>query len=159
MSLTPTQRRVATAIAEFQHRNESLHRHPDTGKSTCSYCDLVGHYAVRTIVNHPGLLADLAKEINTISAETRQEAPSEPPTCARARHRLAPLRGSGAGCDCQSAVGPVSQSNAVKAKQARNEARTWPDWRTRSEDAAIEHDRRALDLLTTEGPQTDGATG
>lgn len=30
---------------------------------------------------------------------------------------------------------------AVKAKQARNEARTWPDWRGRSEDEAIEHDR------------------
>lgn len=32
---------------------------------------------------------------------------------------------------------------AVKAKQARNEARTWPDWRTMGEDEAIEHDRSA----------------
>lgn len=31
--------------------------------------------------------------------------------------------------------------NAIKEKQAKNEARTWPDWRTRSEDVAIEHDR------------------
>ncbi len=31
----------------------------------------------------------------------------------------------------------------IKAKQARNEARTWPDWRTASEDVAIEHDRAA----------------
>lgn len=30
---------------------------------------------------------------------------------------------------------------AIKGKQARNEARTWPDWRTQSEDRAIEHDR------------------
>lgn len=30
---------------------------------------------------------------------------------------------------------------AIKAKQARNEARTWPDWRELSEDVAIEHDR------------------
>lgn len=26
-------------------------------------------------------------------------------------------------------------------KQAKNEARTWPDWRTMSQDQAIEHDR------------------
>lgn len=30
---------------------------------------------------------------------------------------------------------------ALLAKQAKNMARTWPDWRTRSEDQAIEHDR------------------
>lgn len=30
---------------------------------------------------------------------------------------------------------------AVKAKQAINEARTWPDWRTQATDAAIEHVR------------------
>jgi hypothetical protein len=30
---------------------------------------------------------------------------------------------------------------AISAKQARNEARTWPDWRTMSPDHAIEHDR------------------
>ena len=30
---------------------------------------------------------------------------------------------------------------AVVAKQARNEARTWPDWRTADPDKAIEHDR------------------
>ena len=30
---------------------------------------------------------------------------------------------------------------AVHAKQARNENRTWPDWREASEDAAIEHIR------------------
>lgn len=29
----------------------------------------------------------------------------------------------------------------IKAKQSRNEARTWPDWRTMSADKAIEHDR------------------
>lgn len=29
----------------------------------------------------------------------------------------------------------------IEGKQARNEARTWPDWRTASPDKAIEHDR------------------
>lgn len=32
---------------------------------------------------------------------------------------------------------------ALLAKQKKNMARTWPDWRTMSEDAAIEHDRGA----------------
>jgi hypothetical protein len=30
---------------------------------------------------------------------------------------------------------------AIKEKQTRNEARTWPDWRTAGNDVAIEHDR------------------
>jgi hypothetical protein len=30
---------------------------------------------------------------------------------------------------------------AIKAKQARNEARVWPDWRTAPANKAIEHDR------------------
>ncbi|MCG7596309.1 dATP/dGTP pyrophosphohydrolase domain-containing protein [Mycobacterium sp. PSTR-4-N] len=30
---------------------------------------------------------------------------------------------------------------AVKAKQAKNEARVWPDWRDQDPDKAIEHDR------------------
>ena len=29
----------------------------------------------------------------------------------------------------------------IEGKQTRNEARTWPDWRTQSADKAIEHDR------------------
>lgn len=36
---------------------------------------------------------------------------------------------------------PLAIIEAIKAKQARNEARTWPDWRELSEDVAIEHDR------------------
>jgi hypothetical protein len=36
---------------------------------------------------------------------------------------------------------PQQIIDAIKAKQARNEARTWPDWRTMSADQAIEHDR------------------
>ena len=32
---------------------------------------------------------------------------------------------------------------AIKAKQEKNEARTWPDWRTMSQDQAIEHVRYA----------------
>ena len=38
---------------------------------------------------------------------------------------------------------PASIIGAIKDKQARNEARVWPDWRTLSEDMAIEHDRSA----------------
>ena len=34
---------------------------------------------------------------------------------------------------------PQQIIDAIKAKQARNEARTWPDWRTSSPDHAIEH--------------------
>ena len=29
----------------------------------------------------------------------------------------------------------------IEGKQSRNEARTWPDWRTQSQDRAIEHVR------------------
>jgi len=36
---------------------------------------------------------------------------------------------------------PQQIIDAIKAKQVRNEARTWPDWRTASEDQAIEHVR------------------
>lgn len=36
---------------------------------------------------------------------------------------------------------PVAIIEAYHAKQKRNKARTWPDWRTLSEDVAIEHDR------------------
>ena len=35
----------------------------------------------------------------------------------------------------------LGSSYAIVAKQARNEARTWPDWRTAPLDRAIEHDR------------------
>ncbi len=38
---------------------------------------------------------------------------------------------------------PQQIIDAVKAKQARNEARVWPDWRTQDQDRAIEHVREA----------------
>lgn len=34
---------------------------------------------------------------------------------------------------------PQQIIDTIKAKQARNESRTWPDWRTASPDHAIEH--------------------
>jgi hypothetical protein len=40
--------------------------------------------------------------------------------------------------------------DAVKAKQARNEAREWPDWRTMSPDQAIEHVRSGMDPVERE---------
>ncbi len=36
---------------------------------------------------------------------------------------------------------PQAIIDAVVAKQARNELRVWPDWRTADPDVAIEHDR------------------
>lgn len=36
---------------------------------------------------------------------------------------------------------PQAIIDAIKAKQARNEARTWPDWRGMDPNKAIEHDR------------------
>ncbi|MCB9377051.1 MAG: DUF550 domain-containing protein [Microthrixaceae bacterium] len=36
---------------------------------------------------------------------------------------------------------PTDIIGAIKAKQTRNEGRTWPDWREASEDVAIEHVR------------------
>lgn len=36
---------------------------------------------------------------------------------------------------------PQQIIDAIKAKQAKNEAREWPDWRTMSQDHAIEHVR------------------
>ena len=36
---------------------------------------------------------------------------------------------------------PQQILDAIRDKQARNEARTWPDWRTAPRDKAIEHVR------------------
>lgn len=38
---------------------------------------------------------------------------------------------------------PEQIVEALAAKQAKNESRVWPDWRTQSTDKAIEHDRSA----------------
>lgn len=43
---------------------------------------------------------------------------------------------------------PQQIIDAIKQKQARNESRAWPDWRTADRDKAIEHIR---DLSTNEG--------
>ncbi len=40
---------------------------------------------------------------------------------------------------------PQQIIDAIVAKQARNEQRTWPDWRTADPDKAIEHDRAICD--------------
>lgn len=36
---------------------------------------------------------------------------------------------------------PEAIAGGIAAKQTKNEARTWPDWRRAAEDAPIEHDR------------------
>ena len=41
----------------------------------------------------------------------------------------------------RSGATPHQIVEALAAKQAKNEARDWPDWRTQSPDKAIEHDR------------------
>ena len=38
-------------------------------------------------------------------------------------------------------IGPQVILDAIRDKQARNERRTWPDWRTADPDKPIEHDR------------------
>lgn len=43
----------------------------------------------------------------------------------------------------RSGATPEQIATAIAAKQARNESRTWPDWRTAPQDKAIEHDRSA----------------
>lgn len=47
---------------------------------------------------------------------------------------------------------PQEIIDAIRAKQARNEARTWPDWRTMSADQAIEHDRSQDCACDHDGP-------
>ncbi|WP_236225343.1 dATP/dGTP pyrophosphohydrolase domain-containing protein [Pseudomonas pseudonitroreducens] len=42
----------------------------------------------------------------------------------------------------RSGATPQQIIDALVAKQAKNEARTWPDWRTVPADKAIEHDRQ-----------------
>ncbi len=49
---------------------------------------------------------------------------------------------------------PEAIVEALVAKQAKNEARTWPDWRTADPDKAIEHDRTAEPISM----HMDGAT-
>lgn len=51
---------------------------------------------------------------------------------------------------------PQEIIDAVKGKQARNEARTWPDWRAMSEDHAIEHDRTS-EQVAGSAPSPQGA--
>lgn len=41
----------------------------------------------------------------------------------------------------RSGAEPQEIIDAIKVKQAKNEARVWPDWREMSQDQAIEHDR------------------
>lgn len=52
---------------------------------------------------------------------------------------------------------PQAIIDAIKAKQARNEARTWPDWRNVPRDVAIEHVRTALDRARMERAQAEDA--
>jgi ribA/ribD-fused uncharacterized protein len=47
---------------------------------------------------------------------------------------------------------------ALVAKQAKNEARTWPDWRTLPQDRAIEHDRSGEQAAPAAVPEGDGET-
>lgn len=48
---------------------------------------------------------------------------------------------------------------AMQAKQDRNFARTWPDWRTMGEDQAIEHDRSGEAASCDRSPKGEDAEG
>jgi hypothetical protein len=48
----------------------------------------------------------------------------------------------------RSGATPRQIIEALVAKQAKNEARRWPDWRTADPDKAIEHDRAADEPVT-----------
>jgi len=50
---------------------------------------------------------------------------------------------------------PQEIVDAVKAKQERNEGRTWPDWRTAPADRAIEHDRSGETGAVAAAPTED----
>lgn len=56
----------------------------------------------------------------------------------------------------RSGASPEDIVEALVAKQERNEARTWPDWRTVDPDKAIEHDRSGEVKARKEGPESDG---
>jgi hypothetical protein len=51
---------------------------------------------------------------------------------------------------------PAQITDAIQAKQAKNERRVWPDWRTADPDKAIEHVR--VEHTGSEGDQYIGMT-
>lgn len=57
VKLTDAQHNLAQRIARFQHATSCPHRHPNGGES-CGYCDLVGHYAVLTLLRHRAEVAE-----------------------------------------------------------------------------------------------------
>lgn len=57
---------------------------------------------------------------------------------------------------CRAGHEPQQIIDAIVAKQGRNEARTWPDWRTQPTDKAIEHVRPARGLPLGDWAVTGG---
>lgn len=76
-----------------------------------------------------GVLAHIRKELAEIEAD---------PTDVEEWIDVAGLALDGA---CRAGHAPTEVVDAWRAKIAKNRARSWPDWRTASEDEAIEHDR------------------
>ena len=92
-----------------------------------------GTFGPAEVRGHRGILDHIRKELAEIEAE-----PGDVTEWAD----LVLLAFDGA---WRSGHAPADTVAAIKAKQARNEARTWPDWRTADPNKAIEH-VRALDL-------------
>lgn len=59
----------------------------------------------------------------------------------------------------RSGASPAQIIDALVAKQAKNEGRTWPDWRTMDPDGAIEHDRSADTAMPSEAEQVATCLG
>lgn len=76
-----------------------------------------------------GVLDHIAKESNEVRAD---------PTDLKEWVDIVILALDGA---WRTGATPQEIIDAIKAKQARNEARTWPDWRTADPGKAIEHVR------------------
>ena len=92
-----------------------------------------GTFGPAEVRGHRGILDHIRKELAEIEAE-----PGDVTEWAD----LVLLAFDGA---WRSGHAPADTIAAIKVKQARNEARTWPDWRTADPNKAIEH-VRALDL-------------
>jgi hypothetical protein len=115
--------------------NELMLIEPEHGPDlalTAQFLDDQAAWSRETFGPHPrvdGILAHLAKEIE----ETRAN-----PSDLEEWVDLAILAWDGAQRQGFSGARFIQ---AYRAKAARNKERTWPDWRTRSEDQPIEHDR------------------
>lgn len=87
-----------------------------------------------------GVMAHIRKELDEVAAANGEAAEWVDVVLLALdglTRRLAYCNGARSDPDRVAAIA----CSMLAAKQSRNEARIWPDWRTQSEDAPIEHDR------------------